>query len=188
MNDANSPPSDPQNSPAPRVKGVLREAVETLGLSVLLAFGLRTFVAEARYIPSESMLPTLEINDRLIIDKVSYDFTDPQRGDIVVFHPPESLGQKEAFIKRLMGLPGDVIEVKNGQLFVNGEPQKEPYIAAKPDYQYGPVTVPPDSYLVLGDNRNKSFDSHYWGFVPKDHLIGRAVFRFWPPSRLGELN
>lgn len=188
MNDANSPSSDPQNATAPRVKGVLREAAETLGLSVLLAFGLRTFVAEARYIPSESMLPTLEINDRLIIDKVSYDFTDPQRGDIVVFHPPEALGQKDAFIKRLVGLPGDVIEVKNGQLFVDGEPLQEPYIAAKPDYQYGPVTVPENAYLVLGDNRNKSFDSHYWGFVPKDHVIGRAVFRFWPPSRLGDLN
>jgi signal peptidase I len=87
-----------------------------------------------------------------------------------------------------MGLPGDVIEVKNGQLYVDGEPQAEPYIAAKPDYQYGPVTVPPDAYLVLGDNRNKSFDSHYWGFVPQDHVIGRAVFRFWPPDRLGGLD
>jgi signal peptidase I len=166
----------------------LRETVETLGLSVLLALGIRTFVAEARYIPSGSMLPTLEINDRLIIDKVSYDFGDPQRGDIVVFRPPDALGQDEAFIKRLIGLPGDVIEVKNGQLYVNNEPQTEPYIAAKPDYQYGPVTVPDDAYLVLGDNRNKSFDSHYWGFLPADHLIGRAVFRFWPPDRLGDLN
>lgn len=169
-------------------KGILRETAETLGLSLVLAFGIRTFVAEARYIPSGSMLPTLEINDRLIIDKVSYDFGDPQRGDIVVFQPPESLHQNDAFIKRLMGLPGDIVEVKNGRLYINGEPQTEPYIAAKPDYQYGPVTVPPDSYLVLGDNRNKSFDSHYWGFVPKDHLIGRAVFRFWPPDRLGGLD
>ncbi|MGB3202858.1 MAG: signal peptidase I [Nodosilinea sp.] len=188
MHNANSSPSDPQNPPAANVKGVLRETVETLGLSVLLAFGLRTFVAEARYIPSESMLPTLEVNDRLIIDKVSYGFGDPQRGDIVVFRPPDALGQKDAFIKRLVALPGDVVEVKDGQLYINGEAKPEPYIAAKPDYQYGPVTVPPDSYLVLGDNRNKSFDSHYWGFLPKDHLIGRAVFRFWPPDRLGDLN
>lgn len=179
---SSTPPS------APRGKGILRETVETLGLSVLLALGIRTFVAEARYIPSGSMLPTLEINDRLIIDKVSYDFGDPQRGDIVVFRPPDALGQNEAFIKRLIGLPGDVIEVKNGQLYVNDEPQAEPYIAAKPDYQYGPVTVPDDAYLVLGDNRNKSFDSHYWGFLPADHLIGRAVFRFWPPDRLGDLD
>ncbi len=187
MTDSNSHPSAPQ-TPAPRVKGVLREMAETIGLSLVLAFGIRTFVAEARYIPSGSMLPTLEINDRLIIDKLSYDFGDPQRGDIVVFQPPESLEQDGAFIKRLMGLPGDVIEVKNGQLYVNGEPQLEPYIAAKPDYQYGPVTVPADAYLVLGDNRNKSFDSHYWGFLPADHLIGRAVFRFWPVDRVGLLN
>ncbi len=180
--------STPPPPSAPTGKGILRETVETLGLSVLLALGIRTFVAEARYIPSGSMLPTLEINDRLIIDKVSYDFGDPQRGDIVVFRPPDALGQNEAFIKRLIGLPGDVIEVKNGQLYVNDEPQSEPYIAAKPDYQYGPVTVPDDSYLVLGDNRNKSFDSHYWGFLPADHLIGRAVFRFWPPDRLGNLD
>ncbi|MBD2234746.1 signal peptidase I [Phormidium tenue] len=180
--------STPPRPSPPTGKGILRETVETLGLSVLLALGIRTFVAEARYIPSGSMLPTLEINDRLIIDKVSYDFGDPQRGDIVVFRPPDALGQNEAFIKRLIGLPGDVIEVKNGQLYINGEPQAEPYIAAKPDYQYGPVTVPDDSYLVLGDNRNKSFDSHFWGFLPADHVIGRAVFRFWPPDRLGDLD
>ena len=188
MHNANSRPSDPQTPPAANVKGVLRETVETLGLSVLLAFGLRTFVAEARYIPSESMLPTLEVNDRLIIDKVSYDFGDPQRGDIVVFRPPAALGQKDAFIKRLVALPGDVVEVKDGQLVINGEPQQEPYIAAKPDYQYGPVTVRPDACLVVGDRRKKSFDAHYWGFLPKDHLIGRAVFRFWPLDRLGDLN
>jgi signal peptidase I len=168
-------------------KSALREGIETLALSVLLAFGIRTFVAEARYIPSGSMLPTLEVNDRLIIDKVSYDFTDPHRGDIVVFQPPDSLHQKDAFIKRVVGLPGDVVQVKNGQVYINGEPQQESYIAAKPDYQYGPVTVPADSYLVLGDNRNESFDSHYWGFVPRDHVIGRAVFRFWPLTRLGQL-
>ncbi|PSN19019.1 signal peptidase I [filamentous cyanobacterium CCP5] len=171
-----------------RSKSALREGIETLGLSILLAFGIRTFVAEARYIPSGSMLPTLEINDRLIIDKVTYDFSNPHRGDIVVFHPPDALHQKDAFIKRLIGLPGDVVEVKTGKVYINGEPQQESYIAAKPDYQYGPVTVPADSYLVLGDNRNESFDSHYWGFVPKDHVIGRAVFRFWPPNRVGELN
>lgn len=180
--------SNPHPSNARKSKGVLRETIETLGLSVLLAFGIRTFVAEARYIPSGSMLPTLEINDRLIIEKLSYDFGTPQRGNIVVFYPPDQLGTKDAYIKRLMGLPGDVIEVKTGQLYINGEPQTEPYIAARPDYQYGPVTVPPDAYLVLGDNRNESFDSHYWGFVPQDHLIGRAVFRFWPPDRLGGLD
>lgn len=174
--------SNPQKSNS---KSVVRETVETLGLSLLLAFGIRTFVAEARYIPSGSMLPTLEINDRLIIDKVSYDFSNPQRGDIVVFHPPEELHQKDAFIKRVIGLPGETIEVKNGKVFVNGEALKENYIEAPPDYHWGPETVPPDEYLVLGDNRNDSFDGHYWGFVKRDRIIGKAIVRFWPLDRIG---
>lgn len=166
-------------------KSAVRELAETLGLSLLLAFGIRTFVAEARYIPSESMLPTLEVNDRLIIDKVSYDFGQPQRGDIVVFHPPEELQQKEAFIKRVIGLPGDTLEIKDGQVFINGQVLAENYIEAPPDYQWGPETVPPDAYLVLGDNRNDSFDGHYWGFIQRDQIIGRAAVRFWPPDRIG---
>jgi signal peptidase I len=118
-------------------KSVFREVVETVGLSVLLAFGIRAFVAEARYIPSGSMLPTLEINDRLMIDKVSYDFSDPHRGDIVVFHPPEALHQPEAFIKRVIGLPGETVEVKQGQVLINGQPIEENYIEAPPDYHWG---------------------------------------------------
>jgi signal peptidase I len=169
-------------------KSAIREVFETVGLSILLAFGIRTFVAEARYIPSGSMLPTLEINDRLVIDKVSYDFSDPHRGDIVVFHPPEALHQPEAFIKRVIGLPGETVEVKQGQVFINGQPIEENYIEAPPDYHWGPATVPQDSYLLLGDNRNNSFDGHYWGFVSKDRIIGRAAVRFWPPNRIGLLN
>jgi signal peptidase I len=168
-------------------KSFFREVVETVGLSVLLAFGIRTFVAEARYIPSGSMLPTLEINDRLFIDKVSYDFSDPNRGDIVVFHPPESVGQKEAFIKRVIGLPGETVEVKDGQVFIDGEALEESYLEAPPDYRWGPETVPGNSYLLLGDNRNNSFDGHYWGFVSKDQIIGRAAVRFWPLDRVGLL-
>ncbi|MBD0269520.1 MAG: signal peptidase I [Cyanobacteria bacterium Co-bin8] len=161
------------------------EAVQTIGLSVVLAFGVRVHVAEPRYIPSGSMEPTLQINDQLIIEKLSYDFELPQRGDIVVFRPPETLNQKDAFIKRVIGLPGDLVEVKDGLVYVNDQPLEESYIAAPPEYLWGPVEVPEESYLVLGDNRNKSFDSHMWGFVPKDHILGRAVFRFWPPQRLG---
>jgi len=167
------------------------EGVKTICISLLLAFGIRTFVAEARYIPSGSMEPTLQINDRLIIDKISYDFETPQRGDIVVFNPTETLrteGFHDAFIKRVVGLPGDKIQVKGGQVYVNDCPLQEKYIAAKPDYHFGPVTVPPDSYLVFGDNRNNSYDSHYWGFVPRHDIIGRAIVRFWPLNRVGELN
>ncbi|MBW4690217.1 MAG: signal peptidase I [Lyngbya sp. HA4199-MV5] len=166
------------------------EGLKTIGLSAVLAFGIRTFVAEARYIPSGSMLPTLQINDRLIVDKLGYHFKAPQRGDIVVFSPTDTLEKQnfhDAFIKRVIGLPGDKVEVKDGRVFINDKPLDEDYIADRPQYQYGPVTVPQDQYLVLGDNRNNSYDSHYWGFVPRDHIIGRAVVRFWPMNRLGEI-
>ena len=164
------------------------EGLKTITLSAVLAFGIRTFVAEARYIPSGSMLPTLQINDRLIIDKVSYHFTEPDRGDIVVFNPTEELRQqnfRDAFIKRIIGLPGDVVEVNEGKVVVNGTALSEDYLQDLPTYQWGPETVPEDHYLVLGDNRNNSFDSHHWGFVPRDNIIGRAVVRFWPLNRLG---
>ncbi len=166
------------------------EGLKTIGLSIVLALGIRTFVAEARYIPSGSMLPTLEINDRLIIDKLGYKFQNPDRGDVVVFSPTDQLKTqyKDAFIKRIIGLPGEKIEVRGGLVYVNDEPLPEKYIAEEPQYDWGPETVPQDSYLVLGDNRNNSYDSHYWGFVPRDHIIGRAVIRFWPPNRLGGLD
>lgn len=166
------------------------EGIKTILLSAVLAFGIRTFVAEARYIPSGSMLPTLQVNDRLIVDKLGYHFKNPERGDIVVFSPTQELQKQnfhDAFIKRVIGLPGEKIEVKNGKVFVNDKPITESYVTDAPQYQYGPVTVPEGSYLVLGDNRNNSYDSHYWGFVPRDKIIGRAVVRFWPMDRVGEI-
>lgn len=166
------------------------EGLKTIGLSAILAVGIRHFVAEARYIPSESMLPTLKVNDRLIIDKVSYTFNQPQRGDIVVFNPTDTLKEQkytDAFIKRVIGLPGDHVMVKSGKVLVNDQPLTETYINELPAYEYETVTVPPNSYFVLGDNRNNSYDSHYWGVVPKDRIIGRAVIRFWPFDRLGSI-
>ncbi len=170
------------------------EAAKTLGLSLLVAFGIRQFIAEPRYIPSESMVPTLEVNDRLMVEKLSYLFHPPNRGDVVVFWPPDRLKQqnpelkKDAFIKRVIGLPGDKVEVKGGKVFINDKPLIEDYIAAKPNYQWGPEIVPADSYLVLGDNRNNSYDSHFWGYVPRQNLIGRAAFRFWPLPRIGGID
>lgn len=179
-----------RNTQQPESENRWAESIKTLVLSLLLAFGIRTFVAEARYIPSGSMEPTLQINDRLIIDKISYDFAHPQRGDVVVFNPTNTLEKQnfhDAFIKRVVGLPGEKVEVKGGTVYVNDCPLQENYIAAKPDYRWGPVIVAPDSYLVLGDNRNNSYDSHYWGFVPRNRIIGRAIIRFWPFNRVGFL-
>jgi signal peptidase I len=168
------------------------EAFQIVGSALVLALGIRHFVAEARYIPSESMMPTLEVNDRLIVEKVSYHFHTPKRGDIIVFWPTDELRRqnpslRDAFIKRVIGLPGEEVEVREGKVFINNEPIAENYLAAPPEYQWGPETIPADSYLVLGDNRNNSYDSHFWGYVPRDNIIGHAVFRFWPPDRLGEI-
>ncbi|MGK7937820.1 MAG: signal peptidase I [Xenococcaceae cyanobacterium] len=167
------------------------EMLKTLATAAVLAFGIRTFVAEARYIPTSSMEPTLEINDHLIIEKISYLVRSPQRGDVVVFSPTETLQAqkfKDAFIKRVIGLPGDTVEVKSGKVYVNGQALTEKYIEEAPQYKYGPVTVPEHQYLVLGDNRNNSYDSHYWGFVPRQNLIGQAIVRYWPLNRLGGIN
>lgn len=182
---------DPEKQSVQKPENPWVEGFKTIGLSVFLAIGIRSFVAEARYIPSGSMEPTLQINDRLIIDKISYNFRQPQRGDIVVFSPTEALKQqnfKDAFIKRVIGLPGETVEVKGGRVYVNDQALREQYIEEEPEYSYGPVTVPEDNYLVLGDNRNNSYDSHYWGFVPRDNIIGRAIVRFWPLNRVGEVD
>lgn len=186
----------PNQTPPPR-ENVGLEILKTLGLSVILAFGIRTFVAEARYIPTKSMVPTLQVNDRLIVDKVSYHFKNPQRGDIVVFTPPDEApvvcgGQppstsKDAYIKRVVALPGETFEVRQGRVYINGQALDEDYLEAPSNDLYGPRIVPENSYVVLGDNRNNSCDSRYWGFVPKENIIGRAVVRFWPVNRLGEI-
>ncbi|HEY9704806.1 MAG TPA: signal peptidase I [Allocoleopsis sp.] len=179
------------------------ETTKTVVLSVFLAFGIRTFVAEARYIPSESMVPTLLVNDRLIIDKVSYHFHNPQRGDIVVFDPPpdaprQSGNEKTAFIKRVIGLPGEKIQLKGGKVYINDKPLKEEYLKRNEqtlecmktdDYDLAKsVIIPANSYVVLGDNRNNSSDSRCWKFAQRDKIIGQAFVRFWPLPRMGQLN
>jgi signal peptidase I len=192
------------------------ETLKTIGISVVLALGMRQFVAEARYIPSGSMEPTLLVDDRLIIDKVSYRFSNPQRGDIVVFDPTPTLkssGYNEAFIKRVIGLPGEKIKVVNDKVTVNGKPlpenypsglfieqmtkiyqdkhNKDPRISLWNPNSQGPNdehTVPAGEYLVLGDHRSSSLDSRSWGFVPKANIVGKATVRFWPLNRMGGLD
>lgn len=178
------------------------EAAKTVGLSLLLAFGIRSYVAEARYIPSGSMEPTLQINDRLIIEKVSYYFRKPQRGDIVVFNPTKTLraqGVKDAYIKRVIGLPGDRVALQQGGVYVNGHRLYEHYVYNKPTsvefctpnpesaFLAKPVQIPTGTILVLGDNRIDSLDGRCWGLVAKEDLVGRASFRFWPLNRVGLL-
>jgi signal peptidase I len=179
------------------------EAAKTVGLSLLLAFGIRTYVAEARYIPSGSMEPTLQINDRLIIEKISYYFRNPERGDVVVFNPTKAL-KAQGFHD---AIPGDRVEIKNGGVFVNDHRLSEAYVAngdptlieacgnapgngdqaPPPPFLAKPVTIPNESVLVLGDNRNNSYDGRCWGLVSKEDVVGRASFRFWPIDRTGTL-
>lgn len=179
--------SDKQQNP-------LIEGLQTVGLSIVLALGIRQFVAEARFIPSESMLPTLKIDDRLVIEKISYHFNPPKRGDIIVFRAPQKAldaahsTTNDAYIKRVIGLPGETIEVKDGKVFIDGDVLAEDYIQAPPVYTWGPETVPENEYLVLGDNRNSSSDGHVWGFLPDESIIGRAIVRFWPLQRIGGLD
>lgn len=166
------------------------DGLKTIGIGLTLAFGVRTYVAEFRYIPSASMEPIIQINDRVIVDKVSYRFHSPQRHDIVVFNPTAPLlkiNVHDSLIKRVIGLPREQVQVKGGIVYINQRPLSESYIAAKPNYTWGPQTVPPNSYLVLGDNRNQSYDGHNWGFVERDRIIGRGVVRFWPLNRVGVL-
>jgi signal peptidase I len=171
----------------------LRENGLLLLMAFIIAFFLRTFVAEPRFIPSDSMVPTLAKGDRLVVEKVSYHFHPPHVGDIVVFSPPDLLQAQgydpnQAFIKRVIGTTGDIIEVKNGQVYRNQNPVQEPYILENLRYRLPPLQIPPGHLFVMGDNRNNSNDSHIWGFLPQDHVIGQAIFRFYPLDRLGVLS
>lgn len=156
----------------------------------LQLLGRCTEVVKAYSISSGSMRPTLEINDRAIIDRTAYRTQSPQRKDIVMFQPTETLrkqGFKDVFIKRVIGLPGETVEVKNGSVYINSKPVAESYLQERPEYQWGPGVVPMKSYFVLGDIRNNSYDSHYWGFVPHNLIVGKIVWRYYPLDRLGSL-
>jgi signal peptidase I len=169
-----------------------RENLQIIAIALALALFIRTFIAEPRFIPSDSMLPTLEVGDRLVVEKISYYFRPPASGEIVVFDPPQQLqiqgyNKDQAFIKRVIGTPGKIVRVHNGKVYLNGTPLEENYIAEPPAYEMEPVKVPENQLFVMGDNRNNSNDSHVWGFLPKQNVIGHACFRFWPSSRLGRV-
>lgn len=187
-------------------KNKLVETLETVVVALVLAIFIRATVAEARYIPSESMVPTLAVKDRLVVEKISNYTGIPKRGEIIVFYPPFKdndmsenfvpktlrwLGftQNVAYIKRVVGLPGETLEVSNGEVFINGKPLDESsYIKEKPFYDYGPIKLKDDELFMMGDNRNNSMDSHVWGPLPVKNIIGHAVLRFWPLNRIGTLD
>lgn len=161
-------------------------------VGLIMAIAIRIFIAEPRYIPSESMIPTLETGDRIVVEKVSYKFTSPHRQDIVVFTPPPQLQilgyeTSQAFIKRIIAMGGDMVEVKNGQVYVNDIAQQEDYILETPNYTLPPTIVPEGDLFVMGDNRNNSNDSHLWGFLPQEYIIGKAIFRFYPLNNIGKI-
>ncbi|MBD2099187.1 signal peptidase I [Trichocoleus sp. FACHB-591] len=142
-------------------------------------------------IPSSSMEPTLQVKDRIFVLK-SLRYV-PKDGDLVVFHPLQRSSsdrpmKDKFFVKRVIGTPGETIQVKEGRVYRNDQPLQESYISEPPAYEWGPEVVPNDAYLVLGDNRNDSFDSHVWGFLPDRNIVGRAYKIYWPPARIRPLN
>jgi signal peptidase I len=186
-----------ETSPSSKIWHNLRENISLVAVALLLAFLIRTFIAEPRYIPSESMVPTLHVGDRLVVEKVSYRLHSPHFGDIVVFNPPPELQKRgypkdQAFIKRIIGQPGEKINVENNKVYLNGKELQENYIKDKyitfrPEQLYNQTQVPENQFFVMGDNRNDSNDSRYWGFLPNQNIIGRAVFRFFPFNRIGKI-
>jgi signal peptidase I len=166
---------------------IIVEWVVIIGVAFLAAFGLRQFVVQPFYIPSASMVPTLQIGDRLLVNKLSYQLHDVRRGDIVVFEAPpgEATGDVKDLVKRVIGLPGETVQGKAGVgVFINGQQLSEPYL---PDgvtaRDFGPVTVPKGQMYVLGDNRMESKDSTFFGPVDESRIIGRVFVRYMPLGR-----
>lgn len=177
-----------------------REDVRTYATSLTLALCLRFLVVEPRYIPSLSMYPTFEVGDQLAVEKVSKRLRPFHRNEVVVFNPPIAFRQvlegelgspetvkkaREALIKRIVAVAGDKVQITKGKVYINGVRQDETFTAEEAAYEFGPVIVPAGKVLVLGDNRNHSLDGHIWGFLPEENVIGRAVFIYWPPWRIG---
>jgi len=160
------------------------ELLQTLLMAVVLYFLIDAVLGRVR-VENISMQPSLKPGEFILVNKMEYRLGDFKRGDVVVFHYPRN--PEEDYIKRIIGLPGDKVTIQNGQVLINNTVLQESYIASPPVYQ-GTWEVPEDSIFVLGDNRNQSSDSHSWGFVPKEFVIGKALVIYWPLENLKILN
>jgi signal peptidase I len=156
------------------------DVIETLLLSAVLFLGINVVSARIR-VEGTSMEPNLHNGEFVFVNKLAYKLGTPTRGDIIVFHYPRNPEQE--YIKRVVGLPGEKIEIANGKVFVNNQELEEPYIAASIKYGPGSWIVPEGSLFVLGDNRNNSSDSHRWGTLPMEYVVGRALMVYWPPQQ-----
>ncbi len=161
---------------------VTRELVETVLLTLVIFFMIR-FAIENYRIEGDSMEPNFHNGQFLLVNKINYLFGQPERGDVIIFRYPQN--EKKNFIKRVIGLPGEKVEIRAGKVFVNNVRVPEPYPFHIAAYDWGPVTVGSDEYFVLGDNRPASSDSHAWGMVPARNLIGQAWVSYWPPDEWG---
>lgn len=168
----------------PNLLGILVDILETLLLSVVLFFLINAVSARIK-IDGSSMEPNLHHGEFVIVSKINYRIGEPERGDVVVFDFPRNI--TEEYIKRIIGLPGENILIEDGKIFVNNILLSEPYLMAEPHYE-GNWTVPEGSLFVLGDNRNNSSDSHNWGMVPLENIVGEALLVYWPPSEWGLIN
>jgi len=185
--DLEETPSDSPAQPIPssekgsNVGRFIVDILETLVLSVLLFLGINAITARIR-VDGFSMEPSLHSGEFVIVNKLAYKLGEPNHGDVIIFRYP--FDPQQEYIKRVIGLPGDHIKIENGTVYRNGDALEEPYIAATPAYS-NEVTVPENSLFVLGDNRNNSSDSHTWGAVPLEYVVGKAFFIYWPPPNWG---
>ncbi len=178
---------------APEGKSPMRQALEWGAVIVgalVAALIIKTFLFQAFYIPSGSMEETLQVGDRVLVNKLSYQFGDIERGDIIVFHKPDNAGESDVdeFIKRVIGLPGETLRSVDGVVYIDGRPLEEPYLEPGVlTHQLSEVTVPDGHVFVMGDNRGGSRDSRYFGPIPVDSIVGEAFVRLWPLGEFGGL-
>lgn len=173
-----------QNGDPAKKNSFFMEILQSLLVAAVLAFLIHTFIMQNFRIPSGSMEPTLQIQDYIFASKLAYRLDEPKRGDIVVFKWPKDTSRY--FVKRLIAVGGETVAIKDSQLYIDGELVPEDYLPQGLRFgSYGPVTVPEGYYFMLGDNRNNSSDSRDWGFVPRNLIVGKEIFIYWPPDRIG---